>query len=103
MTDTMDTVLANPEEAYAVLYYEANAAIRDLLEAATEHADGSQKGWSDVFMLVRASEALGSITTVIVGTAGSASSDSGSAGWTLNAPGGLTSGQYGWAQRTTLA
>lgn len=53
-------------------------------------------------MLVRASEALGSIDTVKIGAAGSASSDSGSAGWTLNAPGGLTAGQYGWARRTSL-
>lgn len=56
-----------------------------------------------VFMIVKASEALGSVETVKIGAAGSASSDSGSAGWTLNAPGGLTAGQYGWAQRTTLA
>ena len=52
---------------------------------------------------VKASEALGSIDTVIIGAAGSASSDAGSAGWTLNAPGGLTAGQYGWAHRTSLA
>ena len=55
------------------------------------------------FIVVRASEALGSTSTVKIGAAGSASSDAGSAGWTLNAPGGLTTGQYGWAQRTTLA
>lgn len=55
------------------------------------------------YILCKASEALGSITTVIIGTAGSASSDSGSAGWTLNVPGGLTAGQFGWAKRTTLA
>ena len=56
-----------------------------------------------VYIYVKASEALGSITTVLIGTAGSASSDSGSAGWTLNAPGGLTAAQFGWAKRTTLA
>lgn len=54
------------------------------------------------YILCRASEALGSIGTVLVRSAGSASSDSGSAGWTLNAPGGLTAGQYGWARRTSL-
>jgi len=55
------------------------------------------------YLLCKASEALGSITTVIIGAAGSASSDAGSAGWTLNAPGGLTTGQFGWAKRTSLA
>lgn len=56
-----------------------------------------------VYMFVRASEAIGSVETVKIGTSGSASSDSGSAGWTANAPGGLTTGQYGWVRRTTLA
>lgn len=56
-----------------------------------------------VYIYVKASETLGSIDTIKIGTAGSASSDSGSAGWTLNAPGGLTTGQYAWAKRTTLA
>lgn len=54
------------------------------------------------FIYVKASEALGSVDTVLVRSLGSASSDAGSAGFTLNAPGGLTAGQYGWAQRTTL-
>lgn len=54
------------------------------------------------YIAVKASEALGSIDTVKIGTAGSASSDSGSAGFTLNAPGGLTAGQYGWAKKTAL-
>lgn len=54
------------------------------------------------FISVKASSALSSIATVKVGALGSASSDAGSAGWTLNAPGGLTTNQYGWAQRTTL-
>jgi len=56
-----------------------------------------------VYLYVKASETLSSIDTVKIGTAGSASSDSGSAGWTLNSPGGLTTGQFGWAKRTTLA
>ncbi len=56
-----------------------------------------------VYITVKASEALGSIDTIKIGTSGSASSDAGSAGWTLNAPGGLTAGQFGWAKRTTLA
>lgn len=55
------------------------------------------------FIYVKASEAIGSITTIKIGTAGSASDDSGSAGWTANCPGGATAGQYLWAQRTTLA
>lgn len=55
------------------------------------------------FLYVQANEALGSVDTVIVAATGSCSSDAGSAGWTLNVPGGLTAGQYGFAQRTTLA
>jgi hypothetical protein len=54
------------------------------------------------YILVRASEALGSIETVKVGTSGSASTDSGSAGFTMNAPGGLVATQYGWAKKTAL-
>lgn len=54
------------------------------------------------YIYVRASEALGSVDTVKIGASGSASSDSGSAGFTLNAPGGLTAGQYGWARKTSL-
>lgn len=50
----------------------------------------------------RASEALGSIETVLLRSLGSMSSDSGSGGFTMNAPGGLTSGQYGWCRKTAL-
>lgn len=56
-----------------------------------------------VYIYAKASEAIGSITTVIIGTAGSASSDAGSAGWTANVPGGAATGQFFWAKRTTLA
>ena len=56
-----------------------------------------------VYLYVKASEAIGSITTVKIGTAGSASDDSGSAGWTANVPGGAATGQYFFAKRTTLA
>lgn len=62
--------------------------------------NGSQ---GHVWLLVKASETIGSIETVKVGTAGSASTDAGSAGWTANVPGGAAAGQYFWAQRTTLA
>ena len=55
------------------------------------------------FILAKASEAIGSITTCIIGAAGSASTDAGSAGWTANVPGGAATGQFFWAQRTTLA
>lgn len=55
------------------------------------------------YLYVQANEALGSVDTVIISASGSASSDAGSAGWTLNVPSGLTAGQYGWAKRTTLA
>lgn len=55
------------------------------------------------YIYARASEAIGSTSTVKIGTAGSASDDSGSAGWTSNASGGATTGQYFWAKRTTLA
>jgi len=51
---------------------------------------------------VKASEALASTDTIKIGASGSASSDSGSAGWTLNAPGGAATGQYAWARRTSI-
>jgi hypothetical protein len=50
----------------------------------------------------RASEALGSTATILIGTAGSASSDAGSAGFTVNTTGGVTAGQYFWAKQTAL-
>jgi hypothetical protein len=53
-------------------------------------------------LYVRASEALSSTQTILIGTSGSASSDSGSAGWTVNTTGGVTAAQYFWAKRTAL-
>lgn len=50
----------------------------------------------------RASEALSSTQTILIGTNGSASSDSGSAGFTVNTTGGVASGQYFWAKQTAL-
>lgn len=50
----------------------------------------------------RASEALGSADNIKIGTAGSASSDAGSAGFTVNTSGGVTAGQYFWAKQTAL-
>lgn len=50
----------------------------------------------------KASEALGSASTVKIGAAGSASSDSGSAGYDTNTTGGVALGQYFWARRTSL-
>jgi hypothetical protein len=55
------------------------------------------------YLYVKASETIGSITTCIIGAAGSASSDAGSAGWTANVPGGAAAGQHFWVKRTTLA
>lgn len=51
---------------------------------------------------VKASEALGSASTVKIGTAGSASSDAGSAGWDCNTTGGVATGQYFWARKSSL-
>lgn len=51
----------------------------------------------------RASEALASTDTVKIGASGSASSDSGSAGYDCNTTGGVTAGQYFWARKTSLA
>lgn len=57
-----------------------------------------------VFILANALVTVGSITTVKIGPiSGSASVDSGSAGWTANVAGGAVAGQKFWAQRTTLA
>lgn len=50
----------------------------------------------------RASEALASTATILIGTAGSASSDAGSAGFTVNTTGGVTAGQFFWAKQTAL-
>lgn len=55
------------------------------------------------YLYVKASEAIGSITTCIIGAAGSASSDAGSAGWTANVPGGAAVGQHFFVKRTSLA
>jgi len=51
---------------------------------------------------VRASEALGSADTIKIGAAGSASSDSGSAGWSVDTTGGVAVGQAFWAKRTAI-
>jgi hypothetical protein len=53
-------------------------------------------------LYVRASEALSSTQTILIGTAGSASSDAGSAGWTVNTTGGVAAGQYFWGKKTAL-
>lgn len=50
----------------------------------------------------RASEALGSADNIKIGTAGSASSDAGSAGFTVSTSGGVTAGQFFWAKQTAL-
>lgn len=50
----------------------------------------------------RASEALSSTATILVRSAGSASSDSGSAGWAVSTTGGVTAGQYFFAARTAI-
>lgn len=55
------------------------------------------------FLYVVGNEAVGSVTTCIISASGSASTDSGSAGWTANVPSGAAAGQYFWVQRTTLA
>jgi hypothetical protein len=51
---------------------------------------------------VKASEAIGSIETIKVGAAGSASTDAGTAGFTANVPGGATTGQFFWCKKTAL-
>lgn len=51
---------------------------------------------------VKASETLGSTSTVKIGASYSASSDAGTAGWTANVPGGAATGQNFWAVRTSI-
>lgn len=51
----------------------------------------------------KASEALGSASTVKIGAAGSASSDAGSAGYDCNTTGGVAAGQWFFARKTSLA
>ena len=50
----------------------------------------------------RASEALGSSSTIRIRSAGSASSDAGSAGYTCNTTGGVAAGQFFWAMQTAI-
>lgn len=50
----------------------------------------------------KASEALASTDNMKIGAAGSASSDSGSAGYTCNTTGGVTASQYFWARQTAI-
>lgn len=54
-------------------------------------------------LYARASEALASTATIKIGASGSASSDSGSAGFDCNTTGGVDAGQYFWARQTSLA
>lgn len=54
-------------------------------------------------LYVRASEALASTDTINVRSLGSASSDSGSAGYDVNTTGGVAAGQAFWARKTSLA
>lgn len=51
---------------------------------------------------VRASEALGSASSVKIGANGSASSDAGSAGYDCNTTGGVALGQHFWARQTKI-
>lgn len=51
---------------------------------------------------VRASEALGSASTIKIKSLGSASSDSGSGGYNTNTTGGVALGQYFWAMKTAI-
>lgn len=51
----------------------------------------------------RASEALASTDTIKIGNSGSASTDSGSAGYTCNTTGGVATSMYFWAQKTSIA
>jgi uncharacterized iron-regulated membrane protein len=53
-------------------------------------------------LYAKASEALASTDNIKIGTAGSASSDSGSAGFTCNTTGGVATGQYFWARQTAF-
>lgn len=55
------------------------------------------------YLYVKAHTTIGSTGTVIIAAAGSASTDSGSSGWTANVPSGAVVGQYFYAKRTTLA
>lgn len=51
---------------------------------------------------VRASEALTSTDTIIIRSLGSASSDSGSAGWRVGGNGAVASGQKFFAEKVTF-
>ena len=55
-----------------------------------------------VYRLGKCASAIGSISTVKIGVAGSINTDAGSAGFTANAPGGAAIGQHIWCKKTTL-
>ncbi|RAK51203.1 hypothetical protein [Phenylobacterium soli] len=55
------------------------------------------------YLYVKAHGTISSTGTCIIGAAGSASTDSGSAGWTANVPSGAVANQYFFVKRTTLA
>lgn len=54
------------------------------------------------YIYAKATVAIGSVGTVKIANAGSATTDAGSAGWTANVPGGAPASTYFWAKRTSL-
>ena len=76
----------------------------DSKSSTPSHRVNTQVMGSDgrLHIYARASEALASTDTIKIGTSGSASTDSGSAGYTCNTTGGVASTVYFWAKKTAL-
>jgi len=96
MASTSSTVYATTPLAGVDLDSKSSAALFKPLTAVFG-SDGRKHVYA------RASEALASTDTCKIGASGSASSDSGSAGYDVNVTGGVAVGQHFWARKTSLA
>jgi hypothetical protein len=96
MASNASTVYSTTPLAGVDLDSKSSTPVFKLLTAITA-SDGRKH------IYVKASEALGSASTVKIGAAGSASSDNGSAGFDCNTTGGVAAGQCFWARKTSLA
>jgi hypothetical protein len=95
MASTAATVYSTSAKIGVDLDAKSSTASFKVLDAVTG-TDGH------LHVYARASEALGSASAIKIGTAGSASSDAGSGGFTCNTTGGVTAGQYFWARKTAF-
>jgi hypothetical protein len=82
----------------AGINFGAAASSTPAFKAGTRTNGTNGKSW----IYVKSTVSVGSTGTVKIATGGSATTDSGSAGWTANVPSGAAASQYFWAQRTAV-